>query len=211
MYRRPSLLGAAALVSLAAAAAQDTTVAFTDPNTGIDFQAFSDSNLGYQFGIALPETITTDFIGQLVVPLNGTAGWAGVSFGEHMVGPLLLAAWANAGSVVSSFRKASQYAQPPPYSNTSVSLSPISTGTYINATHASLTFVCGGCVDDVLSFSPSDSSTTMAYAVSYTSPQTPGSANASLSFHGAGFGQFTVLLSDAKSPEYESWAAMAGS
>ena len=66
MYRRPSLLGAAALVSLAAAAAQDTTVAFTDPNTGIDFQAFSDSNLGYQFGIALPETITTDFIGQLV-------------------------------------------------------------------------------------------------------------------------------------------------
>ena len=133
-----------------------------------------------------------------------------------MVGPLLLAAWANAGSVMSSFRKASyvflpspffahcipslsssirtdtppsQYAQPPPYSNTSVSLSPISSGTYINATHASLTFVCAGCVDDVLSFSPFDTTTTMAYAVSYTSPQTPGSANASLSFHGAGFGE----------------------
>ncbi|KAL1748123.1 hypothetical protein HDZ31DRAFT_30414 [Schizophyllum fasciatum] len=210
MHRRASsLLCAFALVS--SAQTLETTAPFTDPNTGIDFQAFTQSDLGYQFGIALPENITSDFIGQLVVPLNATAGWGGVSFGEHMVGPLLLAAWANAGSLVSSFRQATAYAQPPPYTGSNVSLSPISAGTYINATHASLTFLCAGCVDDELSFAPTDTSTIMAYALSHTSPQSPGSAGANLSFHGAGFGQFTVLLSDAQSPDYEAWAEMAGS
>lgn len=222
LRRRSSLLGAASLLAWAAllpllgplllslpAAAQDTTAPFTDPNTGIDFQAYTDDALGYQFGIALPETVTTEFIGQLVVPLNGTAGWAGVSFGEHMVGPLLLAAWQNAGSVMSSFRHASAYAQPPIYSNTSISMSPIPDGTFVNSTHASLTFVCAGCVDAALSFAPGASETVMAYAISYTSPQNPGSAAANLSFHGAGYGQFTVLLSDAQSPDYESWAALA--
>ena len=67
MYRR--LLGVAALVYMTLAASQDTTMAFTDPNTGIEFQAFSDSALGYRFGIALPETIASDFIGQLVSTL----------------------------------------------------------------------------------------------------------------------------------------------
>ncbi|TRM61777.1 hypothetical protein BD626DRAFT_500484 [Schizophyllum amplum] len=122
------------------AAAQDTTAPFTDINTGIEFQAYTDDALGYQFGIALPETVTTEFIGQLVVPLNGTAGWAGVSFGA---------------SIYHSTRiLPSAYAQPPIYSNTSISMSPIPDGTFVNSTHASLTFVCAGCVDAALSFAP---------------------------------------------------------
>lgn len=39
--------------------------AYTDANTGITFQAFQDDS-GFQFGMALPETPGSDFIGQLV-------------------------------------------------------------------------------------------------------------------------------------------------
>jgi len=39
--------------------------ASVDPKTGITFETFSAPN-GYRFGIAVPPTPTTDFIGQLV-------------------------------------------------------------------------------------------------------------------------------------------------
>ena len=56
-----------ALLGLAAGvAAQTVTAPYTDPLTGIDFQAYTDPETGYIFGIALPETVTTDFIGQIV-------------------------------------------------------------------------------------------------------------------------------------------------
>ena len=46
------------------AVAQST--AYTDPNSGITFQSYQDSDTGCQFGLALPETADTDFIGQIV-------------------------------------------------------------------------------------------------------------------------------------------------
>ena len=56
-----------ALLGLAAgAAAQTVTAPYTDPLTGIDFQAYTDPETGYIFGVALPETVGTDFIGQIV-------------------------------------------------------------------------------------------------------------------------------------------------
>lgn len=60
-----------------------TSSAYTDPNTGIDFQRYVENTqtTGYSWGIALPQTPTTDFIGQLVVPLNSSQGWGGVSLG----------------------------------------------------------------------------------------------------------------------------------
>lgn len=39
--------------------------AYTDAATGIAFQRYYDTS-GYSFGIALPETPTTDFIAQMV-------------------------------------------------------------------------------------------------------------------------------------------------
>lgn len=58
---------AAALFVLGAISGADaqSASAYSDPNTGIDFQAYKDDS-GYQFGIALPETLGSDFIGQLV-------------------------------------------------------------------------------------------------------------------------------------------------
>lgn len=42
------------------------TSAYTDQVTGITFQQYHDTITGYGVGIALPETVGQDFIGQLV-------------------------------------------------------------------------------------------------------------------------------------------------
>lgn len=43
-----------------------TASSYTDSNTGITFDRYYDSTTGYSFGMALPETIGSDFIGQIV-------------------------------------------------------------------------------------------------------------------------------------------------
>lgn len=84
---RPAMLKAATLIGLAcrAFAQSYTSSAYTDPNTGIDFQRYVENtqSAGYSWGIALPQVPTTDFIGQLVVPLNNSQGWGGVSLGTE--------------------------------------------------------------------------------------------------------------------------------
>lgn len=45
---------------------------YTDPNTGITFQGFTDTT-GFQFGMALPTDPTTEFIAQIV---SGRASYA---------------------------------------------------------------------------------------------------------------------------------------
>lgn len=82
---RPFLLRSAVLLgaTIGISAQSYTSSPYTDPNTGIDFQRYVENSqsAGYSWGIALPETPTTDFIGQLVVPLNSSQGWGGVSLG----------------------------------------------------------------------------------------------------------------------------------
>jgi cellobiose dehydrogenase (acceptor) len=91
------------LLALAAGASAQTSSAFTDANTGITFQGYEDTT-GFRFGMALPSTIGSDFIGQMIVPTNGS-GYGGVSLTGSMVGSLLVVAWPNAGSVVASLRE----------------------------------------------------------------------------------------------------------
>ncbi|KAL1706739.1 hypothetical protein EV121DRAFT_162400, partial [Schizophyllum commune] len=204
--RRTSSLALFGLV--AGAAAQTVTAPYTDPLTGIDFQAYTDPETGYIFGIALPETVGTDFIGQIVAPLTDGAGWAGVSLGGAMVGPLLVVTWPNEGEVQHSFRQATDYASPPVFDG-SVSLSTIPTGTSVNETHIALTFLCAGCVDADLSFAPDAESSVMGFAVSDSPPEDPADEGTELVYHSFGFGEFGVLTSDAKSAEYDEWAALA--
>jgi hypothetical protein len=75
-----------------------------EPKTNISFTAYSDATSGYTFGIALPTTPTTDFIGYLA---GKGVGWSGVSLGGPMTNKLLVAAWPNkaATGVVGSFRE----------------------------------------------------------------------------------------------------------
>ena len=91
-----------ALASTSLAASHSSVI--IEPKTNISFSAFSDSTTGYTFGVALPTTPGTDFIGYLAG--KGT-GWSGVSLGGPMTKKLLVVAWPNskATSIVGSFRE----------------------------------------------------------------------------------------------------------
>lgn len=202
---------AAALAGLARmASAQTTTAAYTDANTGIDFQRYSANGGAYQFGIALPETIESDFIGQLVAPITATGGWGAVSLAGGMLNRLLLVAWANGDEVVSTFRTASAYANPAVYDATEVSALPIEKGTFVNSTHFSFTFLCKGCiVGGTTTFKPTDETPVLGWALSAEDPTTPSDPASELPYHGAGFGLYGVPAASAQSAKFAEWAAMA--
>ncbi len=66
LSRRTLTTSVAILLGVIRGAAGQSASAYTDPTTGMTFQALQDSSTGFIFGIALPETIGTDFIGQMV-------------------------------------------------------------------------------------------------------------------------------------------------
>lgn len=197
--------------TLGAFAANYNSSAYSDSASGIDFQRWCDANTGFCFGLALPETVGTDFVGQLVVPLDSSKGWGGVSLGGSMTSTLLIAAWPNGNSVVSSLRKTTNYANPDVYSG-GASLTEIPDGTSVNRTHLTYTFLCSGCIlGQPATFDATDETYFLGWALSKTSPTTPASASSALTYHAAGFGSFEMILGQAKSSKYSTWAAMAKS
>lgn len=198
-------LGSAIFAGLAAA-----TSNYTDPNTGITFLTYFSEDVEYSFGIVFPETITTDFIGQLVVPLTDGAGWGAVDLGGDMTKHLLFVAWPNGDDIVTSFRMAESYANPSVYTNTTVSALPISNGTFVNSTHMSYTFVCEGCiVGGTTSFAADDDAPVLGYAVSTSNPDTVSSSSSALTYHDAASGEWGFSVSGAKSASYSTWASLA--
>lgn len=199
-------LGSAVFAGLAAAVSSSN---YTDPNTGITFLTYFASDVDYSFGIVFPETVGTDFIGQLVVPLTDGAGWGGVDFGGDMTKHLLFVAWPNGDEVITSFRMAQSYANPSVYTNTTVSALPIANGTFVNSTHLSYTFVCQGCiVGGTTSFDSDDEAPVLGYAVSTSNVDTVSSASSALTYHDAASGEWGFSISGAKSASYSTWAAM---
>ncbi|KAJ8118434.1 hypothetical protein OPT61_g576 [Boeremia exigua] len=192
------------------ASAQSTTpVAYTDPNTDIDFQRLA-ATKDYSIGIALPETIESDLIGQLVVPITSTGAWAAISFGGGMLNRLLLVAWANGEEVVSTFRVAGAYANPPVYDATEVSALTIANGTFVNSTHFSYTFLCKGCiVGGTTTFKPTDEIPVLGWALSTANPTTPSDPASELPYHDGGFGLYGQNAAAAQSANFANWASWA--
>ncbi|KAF2713498.1 carbohydrate-binding module family 1 protein [Pleomassaria siparia CBS 279.74] len=191
---------------LAMKVAAQTSSPYTDAKTGISFNGFKHAS-GYTFGIALPETPTTDFIGQIVAPVGTAGGWAGFTMGQSMSGSLAVVAWPNGDEVVSSFRKASGYTSPP-VTTGDFTMTPIPSGTFINDTAFSYTFLCSKCLGTnglVLSATTN----VLGWAYSTDAITTPASASSALTYHAAGFGGFGLTVADAKSANYATWAAMA--
>ncbi|KAK3305310.1 uncharacterized protein B0T15DRAFT_555382 [Chaetomium strumarium] len=186
-------------------------------DTGIAFSGYSYKS-GYGFGMVMPKQPTTDFIAQIVSPLADSAGWAGVSFDSSMVGPLLLVTWANGNKVMTTPYVAKDYTPSGvvPYTAHPISLRPIEKGTYVNDTHVSSTFLCGGCIN-ADSFNANwtldrKHEAVFGYAYSQTAVHDPSNINTSLSDHtssrGGGYGAFTIVLSDVRSELYDKYAAL---
>ncbi|KAK0631340.1 hypothetical protein B0T14DRAFT_501534 [Immersiella caudata] len=194
------------------------TAPYSDPQTGIAFQSFT-TRTGYRFGMVLPSSSSLDLIIQLVSPLGpDSAGWAAIDFGPSMVGPLLIAAWpaSKADTVMIAPRIASGYRIEDTTrfsSTTSLKIQQIAKGTFVNATHLSATFVCGGCVGLAESFDPSSSSTAQfGYAYSLVAVDRPDDEGTLLSDHtskGELFGSFGVDVGGARSTDYARYAALA--
>lgn len=204
---RCTLSGAAALLGfIGKATAALATTAYNDPLTGIDFQRYQSG--AYSFGIAVPETVGSDFIGQMVVPLTDAGGWGAVSLKGGMLNGLLFVTWADGDDIITSFRLAGSYANPDVYSDTEVSALPIANGTFVNSTHLSYTFLCEGCiVANKTSFA--NTNPILGWAISAENPTTVSDPESALSYHAAGFGQFGLDLASAKSAQYAQWASWA--
>ncbi|KAM5347789.1 hypothetical protein ACJ41O_007613 [Fusarium nematophilum] len=201
--------GMAALGLAATTAAQGLrTTPYTDPNTGIDFQRYVAAGKDYSFGLAIPETLGSDFIGQMVIPTSNSEGWGSVSLRGGMLRGLLLVAWADGDDIVTTFREAGSYANPDVYSETEVKALPIANGTFVNSTHISYTFLCEGCVI-ANKTSLTAESPVLGWAISDTNPTDPSDPASALTYHAAGFGQYGVDIAAAKSAKYEQWASWA--
>lgn len=185
--------------------AQQSSTAFTDPDTGITYQQVTQR--AYSFGIALPENPTTDFIGR--ISAQGTQGWAGVSLGGMMSGSLMVIAWPHEDEVVSSLRLSTGYSTPGVFSG-SASLRTIPEGTSFDGTTYTYTFLCEGCIQtDDTTFAADAASATIGYGRSTSTVNAPSNPASALNFHAAGFGLFGVDLAAAQSTDFAEWAALA--
>ncbi|KAF4979194.1 hypothetical protein FZEAL_4567 [Fusarium zealandicum] len=181
---------------------------YTDPDTKITFQQWSDPRSNFTFGIALPTDPTTDFIGQIWAPI--TEGYASLSLGSSMANKLLVVAWPDGDSVVTSLREATGYTNPDPIEDDSVILKPIKSGISVDASSFTYTFLCQGCIkDDGSSFSVTGKSAVLGFSLSTTALADPSSASGALNYHDAGFGGFSLDITAAKSSKYASWSKLA--
>ncbi|KAK7179960.1 hypothetical protein DPSP01_009872 [Paraphaeosphaeria sporulosa] len=179
---------------------------YTDVKSNITFQAYRHST-GYFLGVALPENPAgnTDFI----VTIGGKGnGWGGASLAGPMKNALLVLAWPNNNTIVSSFRKTNQYGSPPVTTGTFTQL-PIANGTYTNSTHWTYTFVCSKCIQsDGTTFAANDNTTVLGYALSSAAPSQKGNAASSVSKHSSE-GQATFDLVKARSKDFATWKSWA--
>jgi cellobiose dehydrogenase (acceptor) len=179
---------------------------FTDPQTGIKYQQITRDD--YSFGIALPENITTDFIGR--ISARGSKGWAGVSLAGRMGNSLMVVAWPHENKIVASLRHSTSYASPGPNSNASISLKTIPAGTSFDGTTYIYTFLCKGCIhNDRSTFKADANIPSLGYGHSSDAINSPANALSTLSYHSSGFGLFQVNLANAKSQKFTTWASMA--
>ncbi|CAE7204138.1 unnamed protein product [Rhizoctonia solani] len=130
------------LIPLAGAALAQQSNPWTDPSTNIPFQSFVEPVTGIRLSTAFPSsTSPTEFVGEIVAPI--TSKWVGWSLGGGMNNNLLLVAWPNGNSIVSSTRMSTGYTQPTVF--TGPTLTTIAAGTTVNATHWKWLFRCQGC------------------------------------------------------------------
>ncbi|KAK5662691.1 hypothetical protein OQA88_8607 [Cercophora sp. LCS_1] len=210
---RSTLLAALPLLSLTTA--QDEGINYTDRASGITFNTWPLP--GLTFGMTLPAngltTDATEFLGLLTCSTKTAgAGWCGLSLGGGMVNNLLLVAYPYNNQVLTSFKWATTYGPPVPYTG-NAKLTQVSST--VNATHYSVIFRCQNCLSWNQNGEEGSAPTSVGFLVL-------GWALASASPTGAGcpdtisvrrhdsegiFG--AVLNPQAATSSYQAWAAKA--
>ncbi|KAI5789240.1 cellobiose dehydrogenase [Pyronema domesticum] len=175
--------------------------AFTDSKTGIQYQQYyTPSAGGYSFSISLPLSPTNEFIGRLVGPVTG---WSGVSFGGGMTNSLLFVSWVNNGEIIHGFRTIDSYVDPLPYTGAATATEMYKN---VNTTHFELTFRCQNCTSwGTGSFDPTGDFSVMGWAISLDTITDPSNKDSVIPYHNNGMGQYGMVLASAKFSQYQTW------
>ena len=104
----------------------------------------------------------------------------------------------------------SEHTAPQVYSG-DAKLTPINSGTFVNSTHISYTFLCSKCIMPAnnFTFNPNSDSARIGYARSERKLPDTSLPSTPLNVHSE-FGLDSITLASAKSAKYDTWAAMAG-
>ncbi|KNB09143.1 hypothetical protein FOXG_09780 [Fusarium oxysporum f. sp. lycopersici 4287] len=192
--RFSTLLSSAALMYQAVSA---ESVEYKDADTGITFQQYTDKSSKFTFGIALPKNPSTDFIGQMTVPIS--EGYGSVDCSSP-----------NDGKVLTSVRQADGYTNPAVLDDDTVSIKPIEKGTKVGTDSFTFTFLCEGCIKtDGTTFKAADTNAVLSFAMSTTALDDPTDSAGALNYHGAGFGGYSLDTAAAQSADFETWAKLA--
>ncbi|KAK8114146.1 fungal cellulose binding domain-containing protein [Apiospora kogelbergensis] len=186
--------------------------AYTDPKTGIEFGTWTEG-AGFTFGIALPNDALTIAANEYIGLLRCTGGWCGISHGQsgQMTQALLLMAWPHEDEVLTSFRYATGYSMPVPYSG-DAKLTQISSS--INGSTYEVLFRCQNCFSwnhdgSTGSVSTSEGFLVLGWATANAAPSNPACPTAIRYGQHTAFGQFGAQLNGTANEEYAKWAALA--
>ncbi|RYO77912.1 hypothetical protein DL766_001885 [Monosporascus sp. MC13-8B] len=203
--------------------AQTPSGEYTDPDTAITYQTWSiaqSANTGaFTFGLVLPEDALTrdasEYIGLLQCSKDPeTSAWCGISHGQsgQMTQALLLVAWPYEDQVLTSFRYATGYSSPVPYTG-DAKLTQIASK--MNETHFELQYRCENCFSwdhdgSTGSVSTSNGVLVVGRAAANAVPSNAECAtSAVLQQHNNGFGQFGAALDGVPNESYSAWAEKA--
>ncbi|RYO74473.1 hypothetical protein DL764_010817 [Monosporascus ibericus] len=212
-----------AAASLAAAGSQTPSGEYTDRDTAITYQTWriaQSANTGaFTFGLVLPEDALTsdasEYIGLLQCSKDPETGaWCGISHGQsgQMTQALLLVAWPYDDQVLTSFRYATGYSSPVPYTG-DAKLTQIASK--MNETHFELQYRCENCFSwdhdgSTGSVSTSDGFLVVGRAAANAVPSNAQCATeAVMQQHNNGFGQFGAGLEGVPNESYSAWAEKA--
>jgi cellobiose dehydrogenase (acceptor) len=122
---------------------------------------------------------------------------------------LLVVAYPNGDSITTSLRQADAYANPHLVNGTDASVHPISSGTFVNETAFTLTFLCKDCIlTDGRTFYSNATQPVLGWTQSSNAIADPSSDNSTLNFHDQ-YGNWYFTMDDAKSADFDAWAAQA--
>ena len=196
--------------------ASQVSAPFVDQTTGLTMERFFGARTQFGFAMAMPPAAPvagtpSSFIGQLSFPLVNGQGWGAMGLTGDMEGNFILAVWPDgAGSVMASFRQATNEDNPPEVTG-NFAVRPLPDGIVVNATSLSYTFLCENCIDATLGLSQdATGNAVMGWALSEQPPNgNPANPGAFLGFHERGFGPFTARLGNAATAQFDAIAATA--
>ncbi|KAG6918085.1 substrate-specific activator of APC-dependent proteolysis [Tephrocybe rancida] len=192
------------VLTLVGPALAQTAAPYTDPDNGISFWGITDAAHKVQYGYVFPPLAdnSDEFIGEIVAPI--ATKWAGVSPTGTMLQSLLLVAWPNGNSIISSARYATAFTQPVLTSLPS---------TKVNSTHWKWVYRCQKCVSWTTTTGttksiPISSGGAPAWVYSDLAVDTPTDPQSTFEEHtDFGFYGFDFSSAHVSTAVYANWAA----